>query len=58
MSAFNEKLEAFTLAACELLDAWEAADHTGDFYAEGYPFGKSFNEVVGDILHWREIQND
>lgn len=55
---FNEALEAFTKAACELSEAWEREDHTGDYYAAGYPFAKSFDETVHDIIAWRDKQRD
>lgn len=56
MSEFDKKLDGFVNAACELLHAWEMEDHTGDYYAEGYPFEKAFGEVIDDILAWRDRQ--
>lgn len=57
-SRFNEKLAAFEKAACELLETMEKEDHTGDYFIEGYPFRKSFEEIVHDIIAWRDKQSE
>lgn len=53
---FMTALETFKNAAVNLQGVWEEVDHTGDFYAQDYPFAKSFDEVVADILNWYETQ--
>lgn len=35
-------------------DLWIAIDHTGDYFAEGYPFGRDLLEVVADVQAWAE----
>ena len=53
---FLTRLEDFGSAAVNLTEAWDRADHTGSYYASGYPFDKSFTDVVLDILHWKYVQ--
>ncbi len=53
---FLTRLEDFGSAAVNLTEAWDRADHTGSYYAGGYPFDKSFTDVVLDILHWKYVQ--
>jgi hypothetical protein len=51
---FGAALDAFCHVAVMLSAAWEQTDHTGDFYADKYPFAKSFDEVVDAIIEWRD----
>lgn len=58
---FLQALAEFTHAAVALTAAWEREDredHTGDFFAEAYPFEKSFDEVVNDIITWLDKQRE
>lgn len=52
----QQKLRAFTEAAAELLEAMEQHEHaTGEpFGTEAYPFTASFDDLLHDIIDWRD----
>lgn len=52
---FNEKLSKFVEAGTDLLLQMQR-DHTGSFYNAGYPFSKSFAEVLEDFRKWYDVQ--
>src|SRR5262245_30248984 len=52
--AFNKAIVAFTIAAGNLAEAWAQVDHTGDYYATDYPFACGFDELVRQIIQWRD----
>jgi len=54
---FTEALEAFVSAAVTLSSVWQRQDHTGAYFADKYPFEKSFEDVVHDIIEWRDTCN-
>lgn len=56
MPTFEQAIKSFANAACELSEAWQREDHTGDYFSDGYPFESSFDELVIDILEWRDKQ--
>lgn len=49
-------LKRFKDSAYDLSNAWDEADHTGDFYKEDYPFEKSLDDIVRNIHDWYDTQ--
>jgi hypothetical protein len=54
------RLDGFTTAAVDLLSAWERlggeaeGEACGDCLTDEYPFRKSFDEIVADLIEWRD----
>lgn len=51
---FLDRLAAFRDATADLLDAWPKTDDEG---AEGYPDIPSFDELLGQVDIWFEVQS-
>jgi hypothetical protein len=55
---FKTAKTAFATAAFTLLGAWENVEMCGsEVQIEGYPFPKSFDEVVRSIQDWAEKES-
>ena len=54
--SFEYCIENFTHAALALLTAWEFEGREGTGHIDKYPFHKSFDEIVSDIIDWRDTQ--
>ncbi len=57
MTKLDEAFNTFVEAAVDLLDNIESADAEWDI-VDGYPFDKSFDEVVTDIIAWRDAYHE
>jgi hypothetical protein len=59
LNNFKAKLRVFEEASINLLRAWEKMDQVdhvrGASFSTGYPFHKSFDELVLDIIGWRHV---
>ena len=59
LNNFLAKLRVFEDSASNLLRAWEKIERVdnvrGASFSTGYPFHKSFDELLLDIIAWRHL---
>ncbi|MDQ0902752.1 hypothetical protein [Paenibacillus sp. V4I7] len=55
LKALNQAISSWS----ELSREWELIEpNYSDKLSEGYPFNKDFNEVIHDLIEWREKLNN
>lgn len=52
--ATKEAVKNYVEATAHLLDTWQAEEASTESMNVSYPFAKSFDEVLHDVIDWRD----
>ena len=58
MDQFNKALDDVTKAMNILSEEWEKIDaQYSEHLSQNYPFEKEFQELICDVIHWKNTMN-